>query len=694
MSFRKVGAEFLVNTSTTLDQSESGAITLSDGRTVVVWKDASASGADASGTAIRGQIFNGDGSRSGAEFLVNQTTAGDQGYPTVNALPTGGFVVSYSTNPTFGTDSTGDATVARIFDANGAGGPEIQVNTTTTGPQDDPTIGVFADGGFSIAFEDETSIGQDDIRLQMFKADGTANGAESLVNTITSSTQVNAKITVLKDGNFVVTWLDSSQVANLALGNEVRAQMYGPTGSPIGGEFLVNTTTQRSQEDPDIAALDSGGFVITWSDNSNDVEPNPKSKGIVGQLFDAGGNKVFGEFLVNTTIINDQINTRVVSTGDGRFIAVWTDRSESADDPSGRAVRARVFTDDGRACGSDFLVNAAIAGDQFNPSVAARGDGTILITFTDGSLSADDASGNAIRGQIFNLLEQSGTAGDDLLIGGTLGDQLDGGDGNDRLEAGKGKNKVDGGAGTDTAYIAAKFSDVVLSGYKGILKIKGADFNTSMTRVEFVKFLGSDQEFALKDLFPKAIIGTNRADAKLKGTSSGELIDGKKGDDSIKGRGGDDYILGRSGADKIKAGSGDDEINGGAGKDRIYGGSGDDLIIGGKGIDTLTGGSGFDTFIFSSKIKASNIDVITDFSAARDTIWLNDSIFKAINPGMLAADAFHIGKKAADAEDRIVYNSKNGDLFYDADGTGSAKAKHFATLDKGLALTEADFFVY
>ena len=75
-----------------------------------------------------------------------------------------------------------------------------------------------------------------------------------------------------------------------------------------------------------------------------------------------------------------------------------------------------------------------------------------------------------------------------------------------------------------------------------------------------------------------------------------------------------------------------------------------------------------------------------------DTILLKQSIFTAAGaPGALTSDAFFIGSAAHDADDRIIYNSSNGALNYDPDGTGGAAATRFATLSTGLALTNADF---
>ena len=61
--------------------------------------------------------------------------------------------------------------------------------------------------------------------------------------------------------------------------------------------------------------------------------------------------------------------------------------------------------------------------------------------------------------------------------------------------------------------------------------------------------------------------------------------------------------------------------------------------------------------------------------------------------GTLGSTSFHTGTAAGDGLDRIIYNSTNGSLFYDADGTGSTVAVQFATLATGLVLTNADFWV-
>jgi Ca2+-binding RTX toxin-like protein len=228
-----------------------------------------------------------------------------------------------------------------------------------------------------------------------------------------------------------------------------------------------------------------------------------------------------------------------------------------------------------------------------------------------------------------------------------------------------------------------------------------------------------------------------------------DTINGNSGNDEIYGLGGNDNLYGDSGNDILDGRNGADALDGGTGSDAatyssssvgivaslanpaintgdaagdtfnsiekligsslndfvygnnaanaIYGGTGYDTIKGYAGNDTLTGGSGQDTFVFNSALSAStNVDQIADYNVAADTIQLENAIFTAIvGTGTLTAAQFAANTTglAADANDRIIYETDTGKLFYDADGTGAGAAIQFATLSVNLTLTNADFFV-
>lgn len=132
----------------------------------------------------------------------------------------------------------------------------------------------------------------------------------------------------------------------------------------------------------------------------------------------------------------------------------------------------------------------------------------------------------------------------------------------------------------------------------------------------------------------------------------------------------------------------DDRLVGDSNTNLLIGGDGDDFLASKGGNDTLIGGDGDDTFHIGSDGGAV---VIQDFAQGADKISLG-KVFGLSN-GELASSAFANGTEAQDAFDRIIYDAKTGNLFFDADGAGGADAIKIATLSAGLDLGADDFLI-
>lgn len=134
------------------------------------------------------------------------------------------------------------------------------------------------------------------------------------------------------------------------------------------------------------------------------------------------------------------------------------------------------------------------------------------------------------------------------------------------------------------------------------------------------------------------------------------------------------------------------------GADRITGSGFDDFLAGFAGRDTLTGGAGKDTFYFNTALGQSNVDTITGFVRADDTIGLDHAVFKRLGTdGVLKAGLFKDitdGLRVQDGNDRILYNHDTGKLFYDADGKGGAGPKLFAVLQNDPVIDHKDFELF
>ena len=123
-----------------------------------------------------------------------------------------------------------------------------------------------------------------------------------------------------------------------------------------------------------------------------------------------------------------------------------------------------------------------------------------------------------------------------------------------------------------------------------------------------------------------------------------------------------------------------------AGNDWLTGDAGNDTLIGGNGNDILYGGAGSDRFVFNVTPSASgNLDTIADFQSGADKIQLSRAVFTALGASAtnLTASQFWSGAgvvKGHDADDRVVYNTTTGALYYDADGSGAGGAVQIALI--------------
>ena len=128
--------------------------------------------------------------------------------------------------------------------------------------------------------------------------------------------------------------------------------------------------------------------------------------------------------------------------------------------------------------------------------------------------------------------------------------------------------------------------------------------------------------------------------------------------------------------------------------DEMYAADRADITLDGAlGNDTLVGGSGNDTFAFSTTLNAkTNVDSVARFDAAHDHLLLAQSVFTAYSTaGALPIADFVASSKpiAKAANQHLLYNTKSGDLAYDADGNGKLAPVVFAKL-VGVPALSAD----
>ena len=389
----KVFTEEQANSFTAGDQDESAVGALSGGGYVIAWTSASQ---DSSGNGIYAQRYDANGVLVGPEFLVNSTVSGNQSLPAVTGLSGGDFVITWHDDS--GADGSGVGVYGQRFDATGNPlGSEFQINTTSSSTQRDSAVAALDDGGFVVTWTDRGGADGSSYGVfgQRYDSAGVAQGSEFQVNTFTSSVQYQSHVVGLAGGGFAVVWASFGQDAASTYG--VFGQRYDSAGVEQGGEFQVNTHTTSTQEAPRVAALTDGGMVVVWrSDGAQDGS----GSGIFGQRFDAAGNPVGGEFRVNENTGSSQTQPDVVALDTGGFVVSWTD--ESGRDGSSWGLFAQEYDALGHRVDGEFQVNTEFSSTQYQGSLAALPGGNFVAAWSAfTSAGSGDGSGYGVFHQLF-----------------------------------------------------------------------------------------------------------------------------------------------------------------------------------------------------------------------------------------------------------------------------------------------------
>ena len=319
---------------------------LSDGRVLVSWYD----GRNTSGSDIYGQLITSEGALDGVPFVVNTTTAENQSKPAISSLDSGGFVVVWQSLLQDG-DLAG--IYARVFDSSGAGGEEFAVNTKVAGNQVNAYVSALSDGGFVIGWVDSAAPQQ--VYLQLYSADGSKRGEDKVVSvddTITINNSQNIEFAELTGGSIAVVW-DAWKGSRDIFGRTLSADVEPPL-EDIGFTSEIerlNTTTSGDQINPSIVALPNDRFAMTWSDRAgNDGDRG----GIFGRIYNADLTAVTDEFVVNTLTSDWQSKSNIAGASNGNLMAIWHQ--------SNGYVEGQILSASGEKIGSQFTVQEGFNG--------------------------------------------------------------------------------------------------------------------------------------------------------------------------------------------------------------------------------------------------------------------------------------------------------------------------------------------
>jgi Ca2+-binding RTX toxin-like protein len=260
-----------------------------------------------------------------------------------------------------------------------------------------------------------------------------------------------------------------------------------------------------------------------------------------------------------------------------------------------------------------------------------------------------------------------GNALNNSLHGNMQDNILEGGAGNDTLNGSGGVDTLIGGTGNDSySYIDA--TDVIVEEENG-----GIDW------------IVATSDFSLANL-------PNVENLALATIVDGVRATGNALNNNVQGHAMSDILVGGAGNDTLNGGAGADTLEGGEGNDILRGSLGNDILVVDSGADQLWGDAGSDAFTLS-KLNPASV-TIQDFSAAE-----SDSIQIGLGNSALQLQASQLRSgagvnTATTLDQRVLYNTSTGELFYDADGSGTQFSPvGIATLSNKAALSAANIYL-
>ncbi|WP_085899332.1 VCBS domain-containing protein [Kiloniella majae] len=592
---------------------------------------------------VKGRVFNADGSPRGDDFDVFPPQEHfSYHHPDVTSLPNGGWFVSWHAKSGQGLPNK---LYGRLYDPDGTAHESIKISDLEYGSERNSTVTALNDGGWVVSWHSTASGSY--VKARIFNSDGTARGDEFQVSDRhVVNIYLDAEMTTLANGNWVVTWHELSDSTDVTSTN-IFMRAYDAAGNPLTEATLVNSHLEGTQRKPSVVGLKDGSWVVTWHGGD---DQDGSGNGIFGQAYNPDGTPRGTEFQINSETAGDQEGVVTTSLSDGGWVAVWA--SDFAE-PGRFFIKSQVFDANGSRQGDEITVYhmfghvnediAAVAGLEDGGWVVILRRGTQIYSKTynaDGSLRSYQNTEDGLTYHafteggdpvvLFSDLELTDIDTADSIVSATvtitdfvIGDVLDFG-----------------------GYSLPTGININYDSSSGILMLTGAASASEYEAVlEHINYHSTSDNPDISGLQSSRTIEVTVND----GTEDSDVISTTVS------------VIGNSpGLDII--GSSEDDI--------LTGTKSNDLIEGGHGEDTLIGGEGADVFIFRN--GETDNDVIGDFSIGQgDTLHLGELLSAENNENL----------------DRYLHFSQSGSdtrIEIDVNGDGSGTDKEILLQDIDL----------
>ncbi len=297
---------------------------------------------------------------------------------------------------------------------------EFQVHSYTGSDQYNPSVAAQFNGGFVAVWQSyNPGPGGIGIYGQRYDYSGSRLGEQFQISPRLNEdlfTHRLPKITVLPNDDYIVVWESDPSMSGLS---SIYGQRYNKEGDTQGTSFKISNS-QNEGNDPVIALLPNGHFVVVWESLNQDSS----QWGIYGQIFDHSNNKVGNEFQVNQETLNNQDTAAITTLSNGTFVVAWLSYHQS----SANGLYAQIFASDGTNIGAEFLIKSNIrtySSTNYSHSITGLKNDNFLVTWVselDNSIYGQkfDSNGSKVNSEFLittNGLNPSTTAlSDDSFV--------------------------------------------------------------------------------------------------------------------------------------------------------------------------------------------------------------------------------------------------------------------------------------
>jgi hypothetical protein len=243
-------------------------------------------------------------------------------------------------------------------------------------------VALDTDGDFVVTWSGQDG-GNRGVFGRLFDSSGSPVAGEFQINTNTTGDQAYPRVAVAPGGSFVVVWRSKENVYSASYG---MVQRFDSAGSKLGVELKISAGT--NQYYPAIDIVNSGEYVVVWAEIAATAD-------VFGSRFDASGVQLASEFQVNVVTASTQAAAYPAIDGDGDFVVVW--RSLGQDGDNG-GIFVRRFASSGQAVGGEIQVNTYVTGNQLQGRIAMRSAGDFVVTWS----SPRDGDTNGVFARRFN----------------------------------------------------------------------------------------------------------------------------------------------------------------------------------------------------------------------------------------------------------------------------------------------------